>query len=94
MNVPIECFCGFTLLLEYKKEFAAPEEIHAREIVVPTEAAAKDILISLLQGGDFAAAAKEKSVSPSASKGGTCIDRQDRDRKAVPSRRQDRARGQ
>ena len=35
---------------QYKKEFAAPEEIHAREIVVPTEAAAKDILISLCRG--------------------------------------------
>lgn len=55
---------------QYKQAFAAPQQTHAREIVVSSEAAAKEILISLLNGGDFAAIAQEKSKAASASKGG------------------------
>ncbi len=55
---------------QYKQAFATPSEAWVREIVVPTEAAAKEILIGLLNGGDFSAAAQEKSKAPSAGKGG------------------------
>ncbi|MDD5019665.1 MAG: peptidyl-prolyl cis-trans isomerase [Candidatus Omnitrophica bacterium] len=61
----IEAFYG-----QYKQAFAAPRQVHARQIVVSSEQAAKDILIQLLQGGDFAALAKERSIDATASKGG------------------------
>jgi peptidyl-prolyl cis-trans isomerase C len=55
---------------QYKQAFASPQQARVREIVVPSESEAKEILISLLNGGDFAAVAQEKSKAASASKGG------------------------
>ncbi len=54
----------------YKEQLKEPEERQLREIVVPMEQEAKDILIQLLQGADFAALAKERSKVPSAKDGG------------------------
>lgn len=45
-------------------------EIRARHIVVTTEAEAKKIIAELNDGADFATLAKEKSIGPSAQKGG------------------------
>ena len=54
----------------FKDQLKEPEERNLREIVVPTEVEARDILIELLRGSDFATLARERSKSPSASKGG------------------------
>ena len=54
----------------YKEQLKEPEERRIREIVVLTEQEAKDILIQLLQGQDFAALAKERSKSASGKDGG------------------------
>jgi peptidyl-prolyl cis-trans isomerase C len=53
-----------------KSLLAPPPDIRAREICVSTEAAAKEIMVTLYQGNDFAAIATEKSIDASASKGG------------------------
>lgn len=53
-----------------KENFVVKTEWKIREITVPTESEAKDILVQLLQGGDFVEIAKSKSKSSSASKGG------------------------
>jgi peptidyl-prolyl cis-trans isomerase C len=46
------------------------EEVHARHILVPTEAEAKDLIAQLKKGADFAALAKQKSKDPGAAQGG------------------------
>lgn len=51
----------------YEKDVAgyvAPEEVHARHILVKTEDEANAILKQLAKGGDFQAIAKEKSEDP------------------------------
>ena len=53
-----------------KDFFKEPEERKIREIVVPTQVEAKDILIQLLQGADFTMLARSKSIAKSRSKGG------------------------
>jgi len=55
---------------KFKEQLKEPEERQIREILVPTEAEAKDILIELLKGSDFAELARQRSKAPSASSGG------------------------
>jgi len=54
----------------YKDQFKEPETRNIREIMVGTEQEAKDVLVQLLQGADFATLASEKSKSSSSKKGG------------------------
>ncbi len=53
-----------------KEQLKEPEERRIREIALATEAEARDALIQLLQGADFATKAKELSRAPSAKDGG------------------------
>ncbi|MCX5712095.1 MAG: peptidyl-prolyl cis-trans isomerase, partial [Candidatus Omnitrophica bacterium] len=53
----------------YKDQLKEPEQRRVREIVVPAEQEAKDIMVLLLQGGDFATLAKERSKSATAVEG-------------------------
>jgi peptidyl-prolyl cis-trans isomerase C len=48
----------------------AQPEVHARHILVEDEAAAKELIVKLGGGADFAELAKESSTGPSASRGG------------------------
>ncbi len=54
----------------YKEQLKEPEERQVGEIVLSGEQEAKDTLIQLLQGADFATLAKSNSKSPSAKDGG------------------------
>jgi peptidyl-prolyl cis-trans isomerase C len=54
----------------YKEQLKEPEERRVREILVPTETEAKDVMIQLLQGADFSALAREKSRAASAKDAG------------------------
>ncbi len=54
----------------YKDQFKEPEERRLREIMVPTEDEAKDVLIQSLQGADFAQLARDRSKLPTAKDGG------------------------
>ncbi|MGE5309356.1 MAG: peptidylprolyl isomerase [Deltaproteobacteria bacterium] len=64
-NQEIEAFYN-----TYKEQFRQAEERRIREIMVNTEDEAKEIMIDLLKGSDFAAIASQKSQAKSASKGG------------------------
>jgi peptidyl-prolyl cis-trans isomerase C len=55
---------------EAVKEMGKEEEVHARHILVETEAEAKAIEAELKKGADFATLAKEKSKDPGAANGG------------------------
>jgi peptidyl-prolyl cis-trans isomerase C len=55
---------------EAVKQMPPEEEVHARHILVPTEAEANEIEAELKKGADFAALAKEKSKDPGAADGG------------------------
>lgn len=54
----------------FKDEFTSPDERQVREIIVPTEDRARQILIELLNGQDFATLAMTDSISPSSKEGG------------------------
>jgi len=54
----------------FKAEFTQPEEREVNVIILPNEAVARAILIQLLEGGDFATLAREKSIGPNKSNGG------------------------
>ncbi len=45
-------------------------EVHARHILVPTEAAAREAMAELARGADFAEVAKRRSTGPGADRGG------------------------
>lgn len=54
----------------YKEALTIPGERRVSMIVVPGEARAKELLIQLLQGTDFASLARANSTDPSAANGG------------------------
>jgi peptidyl-prolyl cis-trans isomerase C len=55
---------------ELVKQVTPPEEVHARHILVKTEAEAKEIIAQLKKGADFEKLAKEKSTDPGSGESG------------------------
>jgi peptidyl-prolyl cis-trans isomerase C len=62
-----------SLLARYDAEIRGkpgPEEVHAEVILLPTEAAARDVIARLAAGADFAALARQSSKDASSRTGG------------------------
>lgn len=55
---------------EHQEEFNRPEQVRARQIVVADETEGQRLLAELRKGADFAATAREFSLSPDAEEGG------------------------
>jgi peptidyl-prolyl cis-trans isomerase C len=55
---------------KFKKANKGKEEVHARHILVPTEAEAKQVIKDLDAGANFETLAKERSSGPTAKNGG------------------------
>lgn len=55
---------------EHRDEFDRPEQVRARQIVVADEAEGNRLLDEIRQGADFAAVAREHSLSPDSENGG------------------------
>ena len=58
---------------EYNKDYAnkpGPAQVHVRQILVPTQQQAQDIITQLNQGADFATLAEKDSIDPGAKNGG------------------------
>ena len=55
---------------ELKTSFKPSEEVHARHILVKTEAEAKDLVATLKKGEDFGKLAAQKSIDPTAKENG------------------------
>ncbi len=69
-NVAVDSQEIETFYNQYKGQLSEPEQRHVREIVVSSESRARDILINLLNGEDFATIAKEKSIGDSSANAG------------------------
>ena len=69
-NVTVDAQEIETFYNQYKDQLAEPEQRRVREIVVSSEDRAREILIALLQGEDFATLAKERSIGESSSSAG------------------------
>lgn len=55
---------------EHRAEYARPERVQIRQIVVPERAKAEALRAELAKGADFAALARENSIAPEAPDGG------------------------
>lgn len=69
-NVTVDAQEIETFYNQYKDQLAEPEQRRVREIVVSSEDRARDALIALYQGQDFATLAKERSIGDSSSNAG------------------------
>jgi parvulin-like peptidyl-prolyl isomerase len=55
---------------EHRAEYAQPERVQIRQIVVPEKARAEQLRAELEKGADFATLARENSIAPEAANGG------------------------